>query len=107
MMKQNRVILCKLYSTIYPLHMLIICSNHSLIYNPATNEYTNSQGVEIRAPGFGITTTVADLASGASDDDTTATFPYMNDLVNFFVNRGYVSGSTIRAAPYDWRLSAG
>ena len=84
-----------------------ICSNYSLVYNPATNEYTNSQGVEIRAPGFGITTTVADLASGASDDDTTVTFPYMNDLINFFVNRGYVSGSTIRAAPYDWRLSAG
>ena len=78
-----------------------------MVYNPATNEYTSPQGVEIRAPGYGGTTTVADLASGASDDDTTATIPYMNDLINFFVSRGYVSGSTIRATPYDWRLSAG
>ena len=87
--------------------MLIVLSNYSLVYNPATNEYTNASGVEVRAPGFGGTITVADLASGASDDDTTAAIPYMNGLVDFFVSRGYVSGSTIRAAPYDWRLSAG
>ena len=75
-------------------------------YNHATNEYTNTPGVEIRVPGFGRTTTVADLASGASDDDTKPAFPYMYNLINFFVNRGY-NDSKIRAAPYDWRLSAG
>ena len=36
-----------------------------------------------------------------------ATLPYMNQLINYFVSQGYVSGTTIRAAPYDWRLSAG
>ena len=96
------------YDEVYEIqNRVIILSNYSLIYNPATNEYTNTPGVEIRVPGFGGTTTVADLASGASDDDTTATIPYMRGFVDFFVRRGYVSGSTIRAAPYDWRLSAG
>ena len=57
--------------------------------------------MEIRVPGFGETKTVEYL--------TTEDIPmadYMNELVEYFVERGYVRNKTIRAAPYDWRLSA-
>ena len=33
--------------------------------------------------------------------------PYLNNFVDYFVERGYERGKTIRAAPYDWRLAAG
>ena len=79
-------------------------SYNRLVYNPATNDYSNTPGVDIRVPGFGDTITVA---TTATDGSTAGTFPYMNKLINYFVSQGYVSGTTIRAAPYDWRLSAG
>ena len=34
-------------------------------------------------------------------------FPYFNEFVEYFVNREYERGKTIRAAPYDWRLAPG
>ena len=33
--------------------------------------------------------------------------PYLHEAVEYFVDRGYKRGKTIRAAPYDWRLAAG
>ena len=34
--------------------------------------------------------------------------PYLVNFVNFFVEKyGYKRGSSIHAAPYDWRLAAG
>ncbi len=35
------------------------------------------------------------------------TLPYLKTFVEFFVERGYERGKSIRAAPYDWRFSAG
>ena len=41
------------------------------------------------------------------DVDSFADFLYFHDFVEYFVDRGYERGKTIRAAPYDWRLAAG
>ena len=51
-------------------------------------------------PGFGNTSTVEFL-------DYSPPIPYFNTFVDYFVARGYERGSTIRAAPYDWRLAGG
>ena len=32
---------------------------------------------------------------------------YFYELVQYFVDRGYERGKSIRAAPYDWRLAPG
>ena len=35
------------------------------------------------------------------------TIQYFHKTVDYFIDRGYKRGKTIRAAPYDWRLAAG
>ena len=84
---------------LYPLS--ITCR---LVYDITTDGYNNTPGVEIRVPGFGETKTVEYLSS---EDNAMPSTAYMKEIVNFFVERGYVRNKTIRAAPYDWRLSAG
>ena len=64
--------------------------------------YSNNDGVTIRVPGFGQTETIEFVNS-----DDVVSVPGYNTLVQYFVDRGYVRGKTIRAAPYDWRLAAG
>ena len=60
--------------------------------------YSDAPGVTVTAPGFGSTSSVEFIGSD---------MPYMNELVDYFVQRGYVRNVNIRAAPYDWRLAAG
>ena len=60
----------------------------------------NSEGVEVRVPGFGKTETVEFL-------DTTKTIKSFHTFVEHYVAKGYERGKTIRAAPYDWRLAPG
>ena len=50
-------------------------------------------------PGFGNTETVEFL-------DEFEVIAQFHEFVEFFVNKGYIRGKTIRAAPYDWRLAA-
>ena len=73
-----------------------------LDYDSATSSYSDAAGVEVRAPGFGDTNTVEylDTEGGMLLDGSFAFF-------NYFVERGYERGKTIRAAPYDWRLAPG
>ena len=73
-----------------------------LVYDTTTNIYRNNDGVTIRVPGFGGTETVE-----FTNTDNLIRVPGFNDFVQYFVDRGYVRGETIRAAPYDWRLAAG
>ena len=73
-----------------------------LLFEAAGNTYRDKDGVTVEVPGFGGTETVQFL-----NTDNAIHIPYFNDFVNYFVNRGYVSGVSIRAAPYDWRLAAG
>ena len=63
-------------------------------------EYSNTDGVQIRAPGFGGTGSVEYI-------DTHHLLPYFYYFVEFFTKHGYVRGVSLRAAPYDWRLTPG
>ena len=69
-------------------------------YDSQTNTYTNYPGIEVRAPGFGLTDTVEYL-------DDAKSVGYFNEFVEYFVQNGYKRNETIRAAPYDWRLAPG
>ena len=73
------------------------------MYDEETDSFQDSEDVTITVPGFGGTEGVEFLTPG----DKVNLVPYMNDLVEYFVERGYVRGESIRAAPYDWRLAAG
>ena len=80
-------------------HYFLSCR---LKYDVSTNSYYNNSHVKIHVPGFGKTSGVEYLDPGLID-----LIPYMHDMVEYFVDRGYVRGKSIRAAPYDWRLAAG
>ena len=75
---------------------------YRLVYDSTTNTYRNNDGVTIRVPGFGETETIEYY-----NTDNLIRVPGFNDFVQYFVDRGYVRGKTIRGAPYDWRLAAG
>ncbi len=71
-------------------------------YDAATNSFSNSANVDMMVPDFGGT--------GAFEYLRTGTLPlgaYLHDMVEYFVDRGYKRGVSIRGAPYDWRLAAG
>ena len=53
-------------------------------------------------PGFGSTETVETMSRGL-----VLQFPCFKEFVNYFVERGYERGKSIRAAPYDWRVGPG
>lgn len=74
-----------------------------MLYDPATNSYVNNSGVQVRVPGFGDTNTVEYL----DDVPWLELVRYFHSFVDHFVKLGYERGKTIRAAPYDWRLSPG
>ena len=59
-------------------------------------------------PGFGSTDTVEYLNISIIDDPIhLESLEYLHTFVDYFVQRGYVRGKSIRAAPYDWRLAPG
>lgn len=39
------------------------------------------------------------------DDDKTVS--YFGEMVEYFTSKGYIMDSTIRSAPYDWRMAPG
>ena len=85
-----------------PFHYLIPFAR--LRYNSATNQYSNTDGVDTLVPGFGNTSSIEYL------DPTTPWLEptqYFHDMVQHFVQLGYEPGKTIRGAPFDWRYSAG
>ena len=59
-------------------------------------------GTMITAARFGHTTSVEFIAINDFFQ-----LGYLNGFVEYFVQRGYVRGKTIRAATYDWRHAAG
>ena len=72
-----------------------------LIYDPATHTTSNSKDAEIRVPGFGNTTTVEWLTP-----DKSSVGRYFYDVVDTLVSLGYERGTTVKAAPYDFRKAA-
>ena len=89
-----------------------------LAYDVNTNTYSTQSGFEIDAYDWGETCRLEYLlastpkAQGSQNECAfrhlgIAPDEYFHTFVQYFVDRGYVRSKTIRAAPYDWRLSAG
>ncbi|CAK9013370.1 Phospholipase A2 group XV (1-O-acylceramide synthase) (ACS) (LCAT-like lysophospholipase) (LLPL) (Lysophospholipase 3) (Lysosomal phospholipase A and acyltransferase) (Lysosomal phospholipase A2) (LPLA2) [Durusdinium trenchii] len=75
--------------------------NVKLHFDAATYSFRNTEGVQVRVPGFGGTTTVEFL-----DPDLKAISGYFHALVETLCTKhGYERGKSIAAAPYDFRLT--
>ena len=74
--------------------------NMRLKYDPETHKTQNNDGVEIRVPGFGNTSTVEYLGKGILTHHFAYYFHY---IVEALVQLGYQRGVNIHGAPYDFR----
>ncbi|MFT7813915.1 phosphatidylcholine-sterol acyltransferase isoform X2 [Arapaima gigas] len=72
--------------------------NIRIVYNRTTRKTSNAPGVEVRVPGFGHTYPVEFL-------DVNKLSGYFHTMVQHLVNMGYIRNETVRAAPYDWRIT--
>jgi hypothetical protein len=72
--------------------------NMRLVYDNVTRTSSNSEGVEIRIPGFGNTTSVEWL-----DPSEASPGAYFKDIANMLVALGYERNVSLRGAPYDFR----
>ena len=75
---------------------------YRLNYNSDTDTYTPNAGVSVRVVGADG----RDVRNVEYLDDF-GLVSYFHDMVEYFVDRGYVRDVSIRAAPYDWRFAAG
>ena len=73
-----------------------------MIYDNVTKTYSNVPGVQMRVPYFGNTTGIEYL-----DPATTYVAEYFGSFVHALVDTGYERGTSIRAAPYDFRSAPG
>jgi Lecithin:cholesterol acyltransferase. len=69
-----------------------------LVYDNVTRTTSNSEGVEIRIPGFGSTTSVEWI-----DPSHASQGAYFKDIANTLVALGYQRNVSLRGAPYDFR----
>lgn len=75
--------------------------NIRLDFDARTHDVHNPQGVKIRVPGFGNTSTVEWL-----DPSEISPTHYFYGIADFLVKHGgYVRDVSIRGAPYDFRLN--
>eukprot|EP00092_Neocalanus_flemingeri_P030300 GFUD01032893.1.p1 GENE.GFUD01032893.1~~GFUD01032893.1.p1 ORF type:complete len:428 (+),score=114.78 GFUD01032893.1:54-1337(+) len=75
--------------------------NVKLKYDNVTHKTSNNDGVEVRIPGFGNTTTVEWL------DPSQRFFSiYFSKIVAKLVLQGYERGVNLHGAPYDFRKAA-
>jgi hypothetical protein len=72
--------------------------NMKLVYNNLTRTTSNSEGVDIRIPGFGNTASVEWL-----DPSEASPGAYFKDIANTLVSLGYERNVSLRGAPYDFR----
>lgn len=72
--------------------------NMKLIYNNHTRQTSNPEGVDIRVPGFGNSTSVEWL-----DPSEASPGAYFKDIGNTLTGLGYVRNKSLRGAPYDFR----
>ncbi|XP_005094704.1 phospholipase A2 group XV isoform X2 [Aplysia californica] len=73
--------------------------NMRLLYNPITRKTSNNEGVDIRVPQFGNTSSVEWLDAYSHFSSLQYFFPIVKDLVSL----GYVRGKSVRGAPFDFR----
>lgn len=69
-----------------------------LVYDNVTRTTSNSEGVEIRIPGFGSTVSVEWI-----DPSHATQGAYFKDIANTLVTLGYQRNVSLRGAPYDFR----
>lgn len=65
-------------------------------YNPETRHTMNQEGVQIKVPGFGSSSILANLGGGL---DTA----YFGNLILTLRQLGYNDNVSMRGAPYDFR----
>ena len=89
--------------SLFCIHTTVLYNhNYRLSYNRDLDQYSNIDGsVMVSVQGFGETSSVEDLGR------ILISIAYFGPLVEYFVDRGYERGKSIRAAPYDWRLAPG
>lgn len=83
-------------------HLSAECLIHNLqpIFDPITKRINNNDGVSIEPRNFGDTESIEYL-----NPYVKRLSQYFRPAVDYFVNRGYQRGKSIRGAPYDFRLS--
>lgn len=67
-----------------------------LFYDQSTRHTKNQEGVEIRVPGFGSSSVVANIGGGSGGD----TF---QNFIDELSQLGYKDNISLRGAPYDFR----
>ena len=86
-------------------HNYIICNYYRLKYDRTTNQYSRTSDlITVEAPEIGKTYAVENLGG---DMITSRFLDHFKEFVDYFVERGYERGKSIRAAPYDWRVGPG
>lgn len=70
--------------------------NLRIFYDQNTRHTKNQEGVEIRVPGFGSSSVVANIGGGIEDDN----FSILNNELS---QLGYKDNISLRGAPYDFR----
>ncbi|KAI6652775.1 Group XV phospholipase A2-like [Oopsacas minuta] len=73
--------------------------NMMLRFDRNTGIFSNASHIEIRAPGFGNTSTIEYI------DTDRVIGKYFYGLIESLRKEGYVRGVNIHGAPYDWRLA--
>ncbi|XP_023333809.1 group XV phospholipase A2 [Eurytemora carolleeae] len=75
--------------------------NMRLKYDPITRKSSNNDGVEIRIPNFGNTSSVEHL-----DPSMQYFTGYFANIADHLVQAGYTRGVNLHGAPYDFRKAA-
>jgi hypothetical protein len=77
---------------------------YRLKHDRSSGHYSSiSDRISVSVPGFGDTYTV-EMLSGPGGFTR---FRGYDELVEYFIERGYQRGKSIRAAPYEWRVGPG
>merc|ERR1719468_67057 len=72
-------------------------------YDPKTRTTRNNDGVEIRVPGFGNSTTVELIGNGTLGGSSNL---YFHPIAEALVKLGYRRGVDMHGAPFDFRKAA-
>ncbi|KAK7601458.1 hypothetical protein V9T40_008899 [Parthenolecanium corni] len=73
-----------------------VVDNLRLFYDGNTRRTKNQEGVEVRVPGFGSSSVLANLGSEIFGD-------YFKNLIDELSQLGYKDNISLRGAPYDFR----
>ena len=86
-----------------PLAIDCWADNMLMKYDPKTRTTRNNDGVEIRVPGFGNSTTVELIGNGTLAGSSNL---YFHPIAEALVKLGYRRGVDMHGAPFDFRKAA-